>query len=105
MPNWLRDFRYSARVLAKAPGFTIVAVLSLALGIGVNGAILAVGRTVLLQPLPVPEPDRLVVAYWSADGVRSARQLNSGGAKDPETGKNLSSNYSYPAYQAHSAAM
>jgi predicted permease len=100
LAEWLRDFRYSARVLARTPGFTVVAVLSLALGIGVNTAILAVARAVMLQPLPVAAPDRLVVAYWSAEGFRGTLQLNSSGMKHPDTGKNLSSNYSYPMYLA-----
>ena len=100
MAEWLKDFRYSARVLRKTPGFTIVAVLSLALGIGVNTAVLAVARAVLLQPLPVADPGRLVVAYWSADEVKGIQQINSSGMKDPETGKSLNSNYSYPIYLA-----
>ena len=98
LAEWLRDFRYSARVLARTPGFTIVAVLSLALGIGVNTAILAVARAVMLQPLPVTAPDRLVVAYWSADGVKGARQINSSSFGD--RGPLLNSNYSYPMYRA-----
>ncbi len=48
----MQDVRYSARLLLKSPGFTAVAVLSLALGIGVNTAVLAVARSILLAPLP-----------------------------------------------------
>lgn len=66
MHECLQEVRYALRVLAKSPAFAAVAVLSLALGIGVNTAVLAVGRAVLLTPLPVPEPERLVVAYWWA---------------------------------------
>jgi len=99
MGEWLRELRHGARVLIKAPGFTLVAVLSLALGIGVNAAVLAVARAVLLQPLPVAAPDRLVVAYWSAEGVRNTPQINSSGVKHPQTGQNLSSNYSYPMFR------
>jgi ABC-type antimicrobial peptide transport system permease subunit len=51
MSEWLQELRYAIRTLAKTPGFTLVAVLSLALGIGVNTAVLAVGRAVLFQPL------------------------------------------------------
>ncbi|HEX6976242.1 MAG TPA: ABC transporter permease [Vicinamibacterales bacterium] len=100
MGAWMRDVRYSARVLIKSPGFTLVAVLSLALGIGVNTAVLAVARAVLLQPLPVAEPNRLVVSYWSAEDVKGTPQLNSSGMKHPVTGKGLSSNYSYPMFLA-----
>ena len=75
--NWLRtvlsDCRYGLRQLRKNPGFTAVAVLTLALGIGVTTAIFSVVYGVLLRPLPYPDPNRIMAVFEVTSKGRPAR--------------------------------
>ncbi|HET8888334.1 MAG TPA: ABC transporter permease [Candidatus Angelobacter sp.] len=65
--NWLesgwRDLRYGVRTLARSPGFSVIAILVMALGIGATTSLFTIVRSVLLRPLPFREPDKLVMLY------------------------------------------
>lgn len=68
LESWLRDLRLGVRTLRRTPGFTVIAVLVMGLGIGANVALFTVVRSVLLKPLPFPDSDRLVALYENETG-------------------------------------
>jgi macrolide transport system ATP-binding/permease protein len=102
--RWLehlgQDLRYGLRAMARDKVFTVFAVASLALGIGANTAIYSFVESLLLRPLPVADPQALVVMKWSAKGYALASTGMSwstgGSSRDAATGT-LSSIFPYPA--------
>ena len=71
----MRPFRHSFRRLGRSPVFTVVALITLALGIGANTAIFSVVNGVLIKPLPYPESEQLVGIWHTAPGVPSIRAI------------------------------
>jgi putative ABC transport system permease protein len=73
MPTLIRDLRYALRAFARSPGFTLAAILSLAIGIGANTAIFSITSALLLHPLPYKDPDRLVILWNTSPGLGITR--------------------------------
>jgi predicted permease len=92
------DVRYALRILRKSPGFTIIAILTLALGIGANTAIFTLAKEALLDQLSVPHPDQLRLLSWSAGPHSPVHSI--WGDFDEIPGGHTSSSFSYPAYLA-----
>ncbi len=95
MSSFWQDLRYGAQMLMKHPGFTAVAILTIALGVGANTALFSVVDAVLLKKLPVSDPDRLVLfrATWDRDRF-SPGSYNGSNRRDPITG--LTNGTSFP---------
>jgi predicted permease len=100
MEQLLSDVRYGTRMLRKNPANTLVAILSLALGLGASTALFSVYDAVILRPLPVADPDQLVVFLWQPGGKGFLMQSHSGFLVRERPGTpGVSGSFSYPLFQ------
>jgi predicted permease len=94
------ELRHVLRGLRRSPGFTLVAILSLALGIGANMAMFGVVKALLLTPLPVDRPEELSLVTWRSEARVKISQHGSTSYTDPATGLSYASSLSFPLYRA-----
>jgi len=99
MQTLFQDLRYGVWQLWKTPGFTVIAVLSLALGIGANTAIFSLADAVLLKMLPVKKPEELALFKWA--NVKSGMSFSHSGTTitEPATGMSVGTSFSLPTFE------
>jgi putative ABC transport system permease protein len=77
METFIHDLRYAVRTLLKKPGFAVIVILALAIGIGANTAIFSVVNGVLIRPLPYPDPDRIVMVWMNNTRMKIDQDIHS----------------------------
>ncbi len=92
----LRDLRHGLRVLLQAKGWTTVVVLSLAVGIGANTALFTAISGLMLQKLPVRDPDGLVRLRWAGENDMANNSSDYGPVRDSPSGEKVRTTFSYP---------
>jgi predicted permease len=97
LDSTIQDLQYGLRLLRRAPGFSAVAVLSLAIGIGASAAVFSLADTVLVRKLPVKDPDALIALQWASGPVFPFSSLN-GNSRQDRNGLS-STSFSLAAYR------
>lgn len=103
LETFLQDLRYGARMLRKSPAFTVVAILSLAIGIGANTAIFSVVNAILLKSLPVRDPEQLRLVLWT--GEPKIPMHTGSGYSTTLHNIEVHSSFSYPMYKLLATSM
>ena len=100
LERFAQDIRYAVRMLRRSPGFTAVAVVSLALGIGANTALFSALDAVMWKSLPVRDPKDLRILTWTQGDNVPVHNQSGYGVRDPETHQSIASSFSYLAFRA-----